>query len=230
MSDIVVGSTVCVNTVNGAWEYWYNILSQMDLGDSSRDGDVCGEVLHATTIIKDPTRNIVTSSIRKMPMRYAVGELMWYLSGSNKVNDIGAFSKVWENLSDDGVHVNSAYGYRIFKAFGFDQWEYAKRLLIENPNSRQAVIHIKDPNPDPTKDLPCTLALQYFIRDGALHASTYMRSNDIWLGFPFDTFTFTCLQMMMAFQLGVNIGAYSHTAGSLHMYQRNLPDIEPKTN
>lgn len=213
-------------TVNDAWEYWYKVLSDMDMNASSRDGEVHGEVINAVTVINDPTRNIVTSDIRKMPMRYAVGELLWYLSGSNRVADIKQFSKAWENLSDDGETVNSAYGYRIFKKFGFNQWEHIKDLLKKDPNSRQAVIHIKEPNPTPTKDLPCTVALQYLMRDGKLFATTYMRSNDIWLGFPYDVFTFTCLQIALAMELGVKLGTYTHIAGSLHLYARNLKKKE----
>lgn len=209
-------------SVNEAWEYWYNQLA-MQKGDSaSRDGAVTGEIINAITVIDDPKDNLVTSPIRKLSHKYAIGELLWYLSGSNKLDAIANYSKAWNKLSDDGETVNSAYGYRIFEKFGFDQWEHVKGLLKADPNSRQAVIHIKEPNPKKTKDLPCTVALQYFIRDGKLYATTYMRSNDIWLGFPYDVFTFTCLQIKMAFELGVGIGSYTHIAGSLHLYSRNV--------
>ena len=195
----------------------------MQRGDAaSRDGAVTGEVINAVTVIDDPKDNLVTSPIRKLSHKYAIGELLWYLSGSNKLDAIANYSKAWNKLSDDGETVNSAYGYRIFEKFGFDQWEHVKGLLKADPNSRQAVIHIKEPNPEKTKDLPCTVALQYFIRDGKLYATTYMRSNDIWLGFPYDVFTFTCLQIKMAFELGVGIGSYTHIAGSLHLYSRNV--------
>ena len=209
------------NTLTEVWESWYNKLSTQGKDDSSRDGAVCGEFLNAVTILKDPTQNILKSDIRKLPMRYAVGELLWYLSGNNKLDAIKKYSKAWESLSDDGETVNSAYGYRIFEKFGFDQWEYVKDKLRQDPNSRQAVIHIKDPDYHPTKDLPCTVCLQYFIRDNKLHATTYMRSNDIWLGFPYDVFSFTCLQILMAFKLGYEIGEYTHIAGSLHLYSRD---------
>lgn len=209
-------------SVNEAWEYWYSQLA-MQRGDAaSRDGAVTGELINAITVIDDPKDNLVTSQIRKLSHKYAIGELLWYLSGSNKLDAIANYSKAWNKLSDDGETVNSAYGHRIFEKFGFDQWEHVKGLLKADPNSRQAVIHIKEPNPEKTKDLPCTVALQYFIRDGKLYATTYMRSNDIWLGFPYDVFTFTCLQIKMAFELGVGIGSYTHIAGSLHLYSRNV--------
>ncbi len=213
-----------VNNATEAFDVWYELLSDQAKNghiQDSRDGDVVGEIIGATTIIENPTRGIVQSDIRKMPMRYALGELLWYLSGSNKVSDISRYSSVWERLSDDGEHVNSAYGYRIFNQFGFDQWEHVKDLLRKDPLSRQAVIHIKEPNNQTTKDLPCTVSLQFFIRDNRLYLITYMRSNDLWMGFPYDVFSFTALQVKMAMELGVEVGEYMHIAGSLHLYKRN---------
>lgn len=211
-------------TVDNVWVQAFKKLAtqaQDGFGASSRDGDVVGEICDAVFCVDDPTRNIVSNPVRKMPMRYAVGELAWYLSGSNKVKDISRFSKKWVEISDDGETNNSAYGYRIFSKFGFDQWEHVKALLKKDPNSRQAVIHIKDANNHPTKDVPCTVYLQFFIRDGKLNLSTHMRSNDIWMGVPYDMFSFCFLQMMMAMELGVEIGQYTHYAGSLHLYKRD---------
>lgn len=214
-------------TVDEAWQGWFNVLrKQAESGvlAQSRDGDVVGEVLCAVSCIQDPTRNIIRSPDRKMPVRYAVGEFLWYLSGTDSLDAICNFSKTWERMSDDGKTVNSAYGNRIFSLFGFDQFDYCYRLLKEHPDSRQAVIHIKDPvdyTQYPTKDVPCTVCLQYFVRDGALHAVTYMRSNDIWMGFPYDVFSFTCFQMILAFKLGVEVGTYTHISGSLHLYKRD---------
>lgn len=231
MADYSITSTnsfVEADTVNEAWQIWFDeFKKQAEEGqvNPSRDGSVVAESLNAITIINDPTRNIITSPDRKMPMRYAVGELLWYLSGSNRLEDIAKFSKVWERMSDDGITVNSAYGYRIFEKFGFDQLQYVERALRENPFSRQAVIHIKDAvdyTKIHTKDVPCTIALQYSIRYGRLYAATYMRSNDLWTGFPYDVFCFTCFQIMLAFRLGVDLGTYTHVAGSLHLYERNF--------
>lgn len=211
-------------TVDNVWVQAFKKLAtqaQDGFGASSRDGDVVGEICDTVFCVDDPTRNIVSNPVRKMPMRYAVGELAWYLSGSNKVKDISRFAKKWVEISDDGETNNSAYGYRIFSKFGFDQWEHVKALLKKDPNSRQAVIHIKDANNFPTKDVPCTVYLQFFIRDGKLNLSVHMRSNDIWMGVPYDMFSFCFLQMMMAMELGVEIGQYTHYAGSLHLYKRD---------
>lgn len=211
-------------TVNEAWERAFKELcAQSENGPAapSRDGLVVGEICDAAFCIQDPTRNIVTSPIRNMPMRYAVGELAWYLSGSNRVSDISRFAKKWAEISDDGETNNSAYGWRIFDKFGFNQWEHIKSLLKKDPNNRQAVIHIKDADNRPTKDTPCTVYLQFLLRDNKLNLSVHMRSNDIWMGVPYDMFSFCFLQMLMAMELGAEVGQYTHYAGSLHLYARD---------
>lgn len=219
---------ITAETATEAWVMWWKMLTEQAASGMrmpSRVGDVVGEVINATTVIRKPREGLVDTPLRKLSTRYALGELLWYLSGSNKLADIKPYSKFWEALSDDGVTLNSAYGYRIFKQFGFDQWEHAKNLLIKDGFSRQAVIHIKNASNVITKDTPCTVALQYQIRENQLFATTYMRSNDIWLGFPYDVFSFTSLQVMMAMELGVEVGTYTHIAGSLHLYEGSLKNV-----
>nr|DAU58565.1 MAG TPA: hypothetical protein [Caudoviricetes sp.] len=190
--------------------------------EQSRDGYVAGEVINATTIIEDPTQNVMVNSVRNMSMRYAVGEMLWYISGSNKLKEIQKYTKGWDRMSDDGETVNSNYGYCIKHKFGFDQLEFVKNELTLSPYSRRAVIHIKEPSNKASKDVNCTVCLQFFIRDNKLHLTTYMRSNDIWFGLPYDIFQFTSLQILLSMELGVGIGTYTHICGSLHMYERDL--------
>lgn len=214
--------SIKVESLDEAWEYWYELLSKQNISFSSRDGEVVGEVLNSITTITDPINNIMKSTIRKFPMKYALGELLWYLSGNNNLKEIQKYSSGWDRMSDDGITVNSNYGYCIFKKFGFNQLEYIYNLLKKYPDTRQAIIHIKGPDNVDSKDVNCTVAIQFFIRENKLYATTYMRSNDIWLGFPFDVFQFTCLQIYLSMKLGVDIGSYTHVVGSLHLYKRNL--------
>lgn len=230
---IEVNSVYYAPSIDEAWGYWYRVMDEMAKAgktDSSRDGDVVGEILNAVTVIEDPTRCILKSPIRKLPMRYCIGELLWYLSGNPKLSAIQLYTSAWDRMSDDGVTVNSNYGARIsnirdeFSGYTFDQLEMCERLLRNDPSTRQAVIHIKqarDIEKYPTKDLNCTVCLQFFIREGKLYMTTYMRSNDLWMGFPNDVFQFTCIQIYLAMRLGVELGTYTHIAGSLHLYERD---------
>ncbi len=79
-----------------------------------------------------------------------------------------------------------------------------------------------------TEDVPCTLMLGWSIRGGALHCHAYMRSSDIWLGIPYDAFNFSFLSAYVREQLealygeGYALGTLHLTAGSSHLYKRNL--------
>src|SRR5260370_41880706 len=53
-----------------------------------------------------------------------------------------------------------------------------------------------------------------------------MRSNDAWLGLPYDVFTFTRIQAYVAAAVGVEPGRYTHTVGSLHLYERDWERAE----
>jgi hypothetical protein len=48
-----------------------------------------------------------------------------------------------------------------------------------------------------------------------------MRSNDVWLGFPYDVFVNTCLQQILANEMQLELGTYTHHVGSLHLYEKN---------
>ena len=222
---IYFNESISVDNANDAFDYWYKKLTSDMEKEESRDGDVVGEIINAVTVIKDPTRNIC-NGLRNMNMRYAVGELLWYMSGRNTLKSIQNITSAWDRMSDDGETVNSNYGYCIVNKYGFNQLNYVIKLLEENPNTRQAVIHIKEPNNKPSKDVNCTVCLQFFIRDNKLYLTTYMRSNDLWMGFPYDVFQFTNFQILVAMYLGIEVGTYTHIAGSLHLYERNVKEVD----
>lgn len=227
---ILVNEACSFETIDEAWLYWYHLLTQSVATQESRDGAVVGEVINAVTSIMDPTRCILKTDIRRLPMRYMVGEMLWYLSGVPTLDAIRLYTKAWDRMSDDGKYVNSNYGYRIkyghceYSNEVFNQLEMVEEMLRKDPSSRQAVIHIKqarDLVKYPTKDVNCTVCLQFFIRDKKIYMTTYMRSNDLWMGFPNDVFQFTAIQTYLAMRLGVGLGSYTHIAGSLHLYERD---------
>lgn len=216
-----------VSDIDAAWTAWYEILTQdvcEEKPKKSRDGEVVGEVINATTVIDDPTRCLLKSDVRKLSYRYAIGEMLWYLSGNNSLDAIRLFTSNWDRMSDDGKTVNSNYGNIIQSKFGFNQFDYVYELLKNDRNTRQATIHIKVPRntlENPTKDLNCTVYLQFFIREDKLYMISHMRSNDLWMGFPYDVFQFSNIQIMLAMKLGVGLGTYTHIADSLHLYKRD---------
>lgn len=162
-------------------------------------------------------------------IEYAQKELGWYLSGSNLISDLGNFKKCWAFFSDDGVHVNSAYGHRIFGKHSKmeNQWRWCLRKLKADTDSRQAVINLNSEfdKRKKTKDFVCTVFCQALIRRKKLYWFTCMRSSDVYLGIRNDVFCFTAMQRIMAHQLGVGVGKYIHFASSLHLYEKQYQKV-----
>lgn len=111
-----------------------------------------------------------------------------------------------------------AYGPRLA-----DRLRSVVDLLRDDPSSRRAVATIWEPR-DLTHDgdRPCTLTLQFMIRDGKLDLHVNMRSQDVWLGLTYDAFMFSQIQDTLAGMLDVPIGQYVHHVASLHLYETDV--------
>lgn len=205
--------------------------------ESAPRGQNIKEILGASFTIKNPRDRIPYVVGRKFSMSYMVAELIWYLAGDNSTEWISKYSAFWKNISDDGVTANSAYGARLFKPHGkiaqgrFTQLDYVIEELKQDPDSRRAVMHLRVPDDsiDAKLDVPCTLALQFFIRNGALHQVANMRSSDLIFGIAYDIPAFTVFQELIANELGVDVGTYTHTSNSLHIYERHFEMAEKIT-
>jgi thymidylate synthase len=182
------------------------------------------EVLGAHLCLTEPRRRFVdVPPLRILNPAFAVAEALWILSGSDDAW-IFEFNGRLTRYADDGV-LRGAYGPRMRAWRGeVDQLDRVRRLLSRDPDSRQAVIQLFDPGKDWSgfRDVPCTLGYRFFIRGGRLHMHTTMRSQDLWLGFPYDVFTATLLQELLAGWLSVELGTYHHHVDSLHLYERDL--------
>lgn len=125
---------------------------------------------------------------------------------------------VFETWVDDGV-LTGSYGVRAHGAV-----RHVVSELKRSPMTRRAVLTINNTHRDlaaPSSDVPCTLSLQFLLRDGELHMIATMRSNDLWLGLPYDMIMFVMLQAAIARELRVRVGRYVHHAGSAHVYRKH---------
>ena len=186
------------------------------------------ELINYKFTLKNINQSIITLKEKKLSKKYLLAELLWYINERNDVEFISQFASLWANITDDGKTSNSAYGYILGKKYGFNQIEQIIEVLKKDPDSRRAVLNISDPaiNRVTTKDMQCTVCLQFLLRDNKLHCIVFMRSNDIWYGLPYDVVYFTFLQKYIAYRLGVGYGTYTHISGSMHMYLKDEENIK----
>ncbi|HVW30405.1 MAG TPA: thymidylate synthase [Polyangiaceae bacterium] len=175
-----------------------------------------------------PRNRCIASSARRWNMALAVGEFSWHMSASDDVDFVAYYMKRWRQFVDEPTRVRGGcYGRRVF---GRDhgrtsQWDLVLRLLEQDPDTRRAVLCFHDSSSVldlNTKDVSCACTLQFLLRRGRLHAIGHMRSNDAVWGLPYDVFFHTMLQELAAAHLGVELGSYTHMAGSMHIYAKHL--------
>ena len=222
----------------------------------SRDGQ-CTELLGYVGRLANPQANFMFNPVRKMSVSYAAAEMLWYLSGTTDTTMLQAYAPQYKRFTEDGVHAYGSYGdrWRHDNEYVEEQIEAAAsekssklwedhssqletliKLLKNKPESRQAVVTMWNAGDlihaflGDRNDLPCTLSLAFSLRDNKLNCVGTMRSNDIWLGTPYDIWAFCCVQQLVAEALGVELGWYQHQANSLHVYDRNMEHFKSAAN
>lgn len=190
------------------------------------------EILHNLFII-DMRYPVVRVPARKLNYKFMAAEAFWILTGDDRVETISPYNPHIAKFSDDGERFFGAYGPKIR-----DQMHYVVGKLIEDPGSRQAGLTIWRENPPQTKDVPCTVAMFFSIRDKELNCHVFMRSSDVWLGIPYDVFNFS----MVSHRICCEINAWAQreihpdrivwpgklylTAASSHLYHSDMKAAE----
>lgn len=172
---------------------------------------------------------VISVPERKLSLKFMAAEAYWILSGDNKVETIAPYCENISRFSDNGVDFFGAYGPRFREQLG-----HVVETLHNDPFSRQAVLTLWRPNPAPSKDIPCTVAMSFLIRGGVLHQTVFMRSSDAWLGLPYDIFNFSMIGLLVTSLLNakrrrhategelVRPGMLTIVPASFHLYTSNL--------
>ncbi|WP_423761806.1 thymidylate synthase [Burkholderia sp. NLJ2] len=154
----------------------------------SRAGDAT-QAYGVNYVLNNPRNRV--HSLRNGAKKYFCRELIAYFSGSLKAESgLANASKFWMTLTDKDGNVNSNYGYYVFyepvEKYG-NQYNWIVSMLTANQDSRRAIINInQNYHKSDTKDFPCTIGMQFFIRENHLYCETISRSTDVITGLPYD--------------------------------------------
>ncbi|MCP2342967.1 thymidylate synthase [Actinomadura rupiterrae] len=186
-------------------------------------GNACRECLNIGFTLADPRDRIVYSAARRCNIVFCFAEALWYMWGRDDLEMIVYYAPRMALYSRQGrTLTGTAYGPKLFGKgqSGTSQWGRVRELLRDQPDTKRAVLGIFAPDEladSENPDVSCTLGLHFLLRDGRLHLSTSMRANDAFTGLLSDVFAFTLIQEFAARQLGVELGSYTHHAGSMHI-------------
>ena len=214
------------------------------------------EMVNASLLIRNPINRVATDRGRKMNIAFGVMEWFAMVLGIDDLNSFTAFIKSYDNWSSDGIRVDGAYGTRVNFRYA-SPLDHDMELIGDMPGSynhgtifnqisgiisefmrdiytRRAVMSIyrsEDLFGQGGKNTPCTLTLQFLVRNSKLHMIVNMRSSDIIKGVTYDVFAFSMIQEFITRHLQhlgheVELGEYWHNAGSLHFYKSDEPLLE----
>lgn len=196
------------------------------------------EIRMETFRIEDP-RDRLFKGTRK---GYAAAKVMWDFARRDDIASLVRFNPRGKDFSDDGEHVQGEnYGQR---------WTWfldeALHILREQGDSRRVWVPIWKPfdlvnevghwgvedwheSTFPSREssnIPCTLGFAFRVDDGRLVMQSVMRSQNVMRVMPYDLFLFTCIQEIVALELGLELGTYEHCMLSAHVYERDFGAVD----
>ena len=157
---------------------------------------------------------------------YVRAELKWYLEGSKKDLSICDHASIWKDCVDENQEIQSNYGYYVHTQFNSIVEE-----LATDGASRRAVCNINNAEHlyPAAPDVPCTIAMQFLIRNDYLHLIVTMRSQDAVYGLRNDIPAFQMFKLILANELGVKPSTLYINVGSLHVYEKHWDKIKTTT-
>lgn len=107
---------------------------------------------------------------------------------------------------------------------GVDQLEWVVSEIKRNPTSRRLLVSAWNPQAlDATALPPCHFCFQFYVRGNRyLDCHFVMRSNDVFLGAPFNLFSYAVLTYIVAVKCNLEPGKLVYTCSDAHVYASHV--------
>ena len=117
------------------------------------------------------------------------------------------------------------------KIGGFDQLSYIESLLKSDPFSRRILMsYWNPPDFDKTALNPCHFSCQFYVREENnekfLSCLFNMRSNDLFLGNPFNILSYAVLTYILAIRCDMKPDKLIYMGGDVHIYKNHISQIK----
>jgi thymidylate synthase len=160
-------------------------------------------------------------------------EMLWFLKGGTNIKYLVDNNvHIWDAWADENGNLGPVYGKQWVSWAGRDgqginQIERVIESIKNNPDSRRHIVNAW--NVSDLQDMalpPCHMFYQFWVGDGKLSCQLYVRSNDLFLGAPFNIAEYALLTHMIAQQCDLDVGELVYTIGDAHIYLNHLDQIE----
>lgn len=181
----------------------------------------------------DLSKGFPLVTTKKVHFKSVVAELIWLLSGSTNVkwlNENGV--TIWDEWCNEDGELGAVYGHQ-WRNFGgepfgvysegVDQITEVIEEIKRNPNSRRLLVTAWNPMETGYAALPpCHVMFQFGVVDSKLNCMFTMRSNDVFLGLPFNIASYALLTHMVAQQCDLEIGELVYSGIDVHLYKNHI--------
>ena len=180
MKDQIINNSISTVNFSQSYPLLNKYMVENATREESRNGDT-KEILNFKTELLNPYKRCVGNNERNINVFFLLAEALWIFRGRKDLKFLEIFNSQMKEYSDDGVSFHAPYGFRLrhygvssFETIsnigenqnhaanqqleGLDQIFDALSILEEDPQSRQAVLSIWNPELDlrkKTKDIPC---------------------------------------------------------------------------
>ncbi len=160
-------------------------------------------------------------------------EMLWFLRGETNIgylNERGVH--IWDPWADDEGNLGPVYGKQWvrWEDRSGDAINQIQRVIDEiktSPDSRRHIVSAWNvADLDQMALPPCHMFYQFWVGNGKLSCQLYIRSNDLFLGAPFNIAEYALLTHMVAQQCDLGVGELIYTIGDAHIYLNHLDQIE----
>ena len=188
---------------------------------------------------------------KKLAFKAMVSELLWFIEGSTDERRLceilygtrdpdkrtiwtdNAYADYWQPKAAFPGDVGLVYGYQ-WRKWGprlgpvVDQLAVLIDGIKKDPYGRRHLLTTWQPGElDKMALPPCHVLEQFYVsKDNELSCLMFQRSNDWFLGCPFNIASSSLLTHMIAQVCGLGVGEFVHTTGDAHIYTNHIEQVE----
>lgn len=160
-------------------------------------------------------------------------EMLWFLRGGTNVKWLQERGvRIWDAWADENGDLGPVYGKQWVSWDAPDgrqinQIAEVIEQIRSKPDSRRHIVMAWNVGEIDRMALPpCHMFFQFWVGAGRLSCHLYVRSNDLFLGAPFNIAEYALLTHLVAQQCDLDVGELVYTIGDAHLYLNHLDQVD----
>lgn len=212
------------------YDYYYlsianKILSEGEMRDN-RTGIRAISLPHVCISIDLEEDGFPILASKFVGFKTAIKELLWiWQMQSNDVRKLQDMNvHIWDEWMQEDGTIGKAYGYQLAK---YKQVDNLIKTIKEDPTSRRMITTLWNIEDLPEMALqPCAFQTLWNINKGKLNCMLTIRSNDWFLGNPFNIAQYAALVHMIAQVTNYKPGRLTVCINDAHIYENHIPQMQ----